>query len=188
MRIYQLDDPFGRIGWSEEDIESLRDGYKVYPYKIPQALIEKHGKIACYQKASRMGFAKGVRNPGVDLSHLTPYEIGYIAGFMDGEGSILFSSGSKLNPTIQFPNTNKESIEWLLKKLTVGGLAITVREKKNPNWKTLYQIHIGGAKNVYDILVAIQPHLIIKRKKADQALEILRQRYGFHGILTGSLP
>lgn len=177
MRHYRVDDPFGRVGWSKKDGEMLEKGYKVYPYQVPQALIEKHGKKACYQKASRLGIAKGLRNPGADLSSLTREEVGYIAGFMDGEGSILISEKKKTNPTIQFPNTNLESIEWLQKKLTVGGLAITVREKLNPKWKTLYQLHIGGVLNVYAILKVIEPYLIIKRDKARYAIDLLQRKY-----------
>ena len=163
--------------WTKEDDEELRLAYKKYPRQYPHHLLQKHGQAGCYSRASNLGIAKGVRNPGVDLSSLTREEIGYIAGFMDGEGSILFCLNRKMNPTIQFSNTNKEVIEWLLKKLTVGGLSITVREKKNPKWKTLYQIHIGGIKNVFDILVKIEPYLIIKREKAQRAIKELKERY-----------
>ena len=170
-------DKSGRKNWTQEDDDLLSVAYKNYPVIYSDILIEKHGKAGCYTRANRLGLSKGIRNPGVDLSSLTREEIGYIAGFMDGEGSICFCLGRRMNPTIQFPNTNKEVIEWLLKKLTVGGLSITVREKKNPNWKTLYQIHIGGIKNVYDILKKIEPYLIIKKDKAQEAIKELELRY-----------
>ena len=178
MRHYTQED--GRNPWMEKDIEDLKMAYKRYPYQIPQYLLQKHVHGGCHTKAFRLGIAKGVRNPGVDLSSLTREEIGYIAGFMDGEGSICFCLGKSMRPTIQFPNTNKEVIDWLLKKLTVGGLSITVREKKNPKWKTLYQIHIGGVKNVYDILLKIEPYLIIKKDKAQQAIRELKGRYNLN--------
>lgn len=175
MRHYTQDD--GRNSWTEKDIEDLKVAYKKYPYQISQYLISKHGHAGCHTKAYRLGIAKGIRNPGVDLSSLTREEVGYIAGFVDGEGSICFCLGKNMKPTIQFPNTNREVIDWLLKKLTVGGLSVTVREKKNPKWKTLYQIHIGGIKNVFDILVKIEPYLIIKKEKARLAIKELKSRY-----------
>lgn len=164
--------------------------YQKYPYEIPESLVERHGRAGCHTKASKLGIARGLRNPGADLSTLTEAELGYIAGFMDGEGSILISETGKLNPTLQFPNTHRAAIEWLQRKLTVGGLAITVRSKAtavNPHYKDLYQLHIGGALNVYSILKAILPYLIIKKEKAERAIRILETKYSlqsFHNNLS----
>lgn len=169
-----------RCKWSDEDLEVLSKVYTQYPYQIPQWLLDKHGVNGCYTKASKLGIAKGIRHPGLDLSLLSESDKGYIAGFLDGEGSIIFYKDRvKPNPAIQLPNTHKGVVEWLQKKLTCGTLAITVREKSNPNWKTLYQLHIHGAKQVYDILIAIEPYLLIKRDKAIEAIKCLREKYNF---------
>ncbi len=181
MRHYQSNDPFKRKGWSQKDIKVLSQAYKQYPYQIPQWLVDKHGQAGCHSKASRCGFAKGIRHPGIDTSHWSESLKGYLAGFLDGEGSIVFyEDRKKPNPAILLANTHKGVLEYLQEKLTVGSLTITVREKKNPKWKTLYQLHIHGAKQVYDILKAIESYLIIKREKALKAIRLLKEKYQFN--------
>jgi hypothetical protein len=178
MRHYKEDD--GRCGWSLEDTEALSYAYKQYPYQIPQWLIDKHGSHGCHSKSSRLGFAKNVRHPGIDMSHLSESDKGYIAGFIDGEGSIIFYKDRKiLNPAILVANTDKPVLDYLKSKLTIGSLAITRRTHKNPKWKDLYQLHIHGAKPVYDILIVIEPYLIIKKEKALTAIRILKEKYNF---------
>lgn len=169
-----------RIRWTDKEIEGLKRAYKFYPYRIPEYIKKRHSMGSIYDKVHRLKLSNGLRHPGIDISHLSDIEKGYIAGFMDGEGSIIFYKDRKiLNPALQFPNTHKGAVEWLQKKLTTGSLAITVREKNNPKWKTLYQLHIHGAKQVYDILVVIEPYLIIKREKAQEAIRMLKEKYRF---------
>lgn len=115
------------------------------------------------------------------MSKLSQSDLGYIAAFLDGEGSILFyKDRKKLNPALYFANTHKGVLEYLQEKLTTGSLAITRRTYKNPKYKDLYQLHIHGAKQVYDILKAIEPYLVIKRKLALQGIQMLKSKYRFN--------
>jgi|LSQX01.1.fsa_nt_gb hypothetical protein len=169
-----------RLRWTAEDLKALSQAYKTYPYSLPGWLIARHGQGGCHSKASKLGFAKGIRHPGLDTSSWCEADKGYIAGFLDGEGSIiLYEDRAKPNPAILFPNTHKGVLEFLQSKLTTGSLAITFREKRNPKWKDIYQLHIHGAKQVFDILVALEPYLIIKKEKARNAILLLKEKYNF---------
>lgn len=170
-----------RVKWSEYDIKALSKSYSRYPYQIPKWLIEKHGAGSCYIKAYKLKLSTDIRHPGIDTSRFSETDKGYIAAFLDGEGSILFyQDRKKLNPALYFANTHQGVLKYLQKKLTIGSLAITRRTYKNPKYKDLFQLHIHGAKQVYDILKAIEPYLIIKRDKAQEAIRLLKEKYRFN--------
>ena len=169
-----------RCKWTKRDISALKRSYKDYPVEYPECLIERHGKAGCQTKSWRMKFCHSIRNPGLDLRKLMIAQNSYFAGIIDGEGSILFNKDKpKTNPAILVANTDFRVIEWIRKVFAPKGLKITyrVRKKDNPKWKDVYQLHIHGIKNVYDILRAIEPYLVIKKEKAQQAIEFLKEKY-----------
>ena len=102
-------------------------------------------------------------------------DVGYLAGFVDGEGTIGFrrmrcelnKSGYKFMPVLEVYNTNYGVLLILQEKF--GGI---IHTKKN--WH-------GRYKNVYmlrfkptlqrQLLLIIEPHLIIKRIHAQLLLE-----------------
>jgi hypothetical protein len=167
-----------RLKWTKRDISALKKAYKVYPYKIPEWLIGRHGQAGCHTKANRLKFAKGIRNPGIDLRKLKKVEKAYIAGFIDGEGSILWNEDKpKTNPAIFIANTDRGVLEWVKKRFIKGGLSIHKRKYRNPKYKPLYQFYIHGIKNVYDILRAIIPYLVIKKAQAQKVVKFLKRKY-----------
>ena len=83
----------------------------------------------------------------------------------------------KINPRVSFANTHLGSIEWLQEKCAAGGINVIKREKINPKYKTLYQLSIAGTKNVYDLLRAIVPYMIIKKGPAEKAISFLEKKY-----------
>ena len=164
--------------WSKEEIEELKLVYKKYPLKFSQELLVRHKTGGCNSKAYTLGLTKGIRNSGVSLKHLSETDRAYIAAFMDGEGSICLDIVKrKVNPRLSFANTHLGVIQWLQKKCTVGNINIVVREKINPKWHTLYQFQISGVNNVYDVLKAMMPYLIIKKDRAKAAMDFLEKKY-----------
>jgi hypothetical protein len=164
--------------WTGEEIELLKKAYKVFPIQYPESLIIKHEKSGCHTKAYRLGLTKGIRNPGVDLSHLSETDKSYMAGIIDGEGSIIMNYNKpKTNPAVQVANTDKALMDWIKEKFTVTGLSVVYRNRHNPKWKDVYQLYIQGILNVYAVLTAIEPYLIIKKDKAKKAIDFLKQKY-----------
>jgi hypothetical protein len=164
--------------WTEAEREILKESYKSYPVKYDEGLIKKHGVDGCHTEAYRMKLTKGIRNPGLDLVHLSETEKAYMAGIIDGEGSIIMNYNKpKTNPAILVANTHKGVLDWIQEKFTAGGLAVTYRNRHNPKWQDVYQLHIHGVKNVYDILTAIEPYLIIKKEKSIRARKFLKDKY-----------
>jgi len=183
-RHFKKDDYLGRNGWYKKDIRALKESYKLYPVKYPEWLIKRHGKAGCQSQSWRLKLTKGIRNPGLDLRKLTIAEKAYFAGIIDGEGSIIFHEDRpKTNFCIEVSNTDEKVMIWI-QKLFAPYLKVVYRKRKRKsgfgvekNWKDVYQLYIAGIMNVYDILRAILPYLIIKRKKAQGALELMKERY-----------
>lgn len=97
---------------------------------------------------------------------MTSEEKAYIAGIIDGEGSIMllkFHSNQFPSPCISISSTTLELLQWIKSKTNVG----TIKGKKNYNLEKhknsfTYAVKYNDAIN---LLVEIEPYLIIKSKK-----------------------
>ncbi|HEY5631631.1 MAG TPA: LAGLIDADG family homing endonuclease [Nitrososphaeraceae archaeon] len=108
-------------------------------------------------------------------SHLTEEDKSYIAGFIDGEGSIFISCTKRkskwldYSPMLCITNSNKEVLEWI-KKMLDRGVITKSSTRKNIKWKTCYS-YIKNGVGLLPILNLIIPYLKVKKKQA----ELLRQ-------------
>lgn len=101
----------------------------------------------------------------------------YIAGIIDGEGSIGIQQSNKykpnhipdhnLNLVVTVVSTDKPLIEWL--KETLGGNTVYRRPRKE-NHKEAFSWHIYGTP-ASNLLKKISPYLIIKKKHATLGVE-----------------
>lgn len=97
-------------------------------------------------------------------------QISYLAGIIDGEGSIYIQrrktiTGWSYFPRFQIVNTNRKLMEWVHQ--TFGGLIYDKPRKHiNPKWKM--QIEWFTTRGLLDeLLPLIIPYLIIKREQAE---------------------
>jgi intein/homing endonuclease len=103
-------------------------------------------------------------------------KLAYLAGIIDGDGSIDFIINKKrrrekVAPRIRVANTDTKLIRWLEKEIGgyVGG--VTVVGKNKP----CYQWLITGEQNIKSLLHAILSYLIIKRENADEILNFYQE-------------
>ncbi|MFC0477163.1 LAGLIDADG family homing endonuclease [Robertmurraya beringensis] len=102
------------------------------------------------------------------------WEASYVAGIIDGEGSISLTrmhKGEFRRPCISISSTDKELLIYI-KRLTGG----VINNKKNYNperHKNSYTLTIKKKENVFEVLEKIHPYLRINKKRA-RALWILR--------------
>jgi hypothetical protein len=138
---------------------------------------------------------------------LTDAEKGWLAGILDGEGSILLflgvKKGGKLNnvsPQVTVGNTEKEMIEQyasLLKKIPAGvhvssrvpkcgGIKSTMTPKRAEKYKRLYVASSVGFSRVKSVLKVVTPYLVTsKKKKAELILEYINYRFS-QGVTTNA--
>lgn len=99
----------------------------------------------------------------------------YIAGFLDGDGSVFlqlvqradYKLKFQIKTTVNF--TQKSSrvwfLEYLLKKVGCG----IVRDRKDGCW----EYAISQNNEVKSLLEALAPHLVVKNKQARLALRVI---------------
>lgn len=95
--------------------------------------------------------------------------IDYIAGFIDGEGSITIR---KNRVRITIPQTNFEILDEI--RLFFGFGGITTVKKRKEHWKQSWVYYSGSNKNSDKILKLLDGHLILKQKKLEEAKTILK--------------
>jgi hypothetical protein len=106
---------------------------------------------------------------------LTPEEKAYIAGIIDGEGSIMllsFHNNQLPSPCVSISSSTLELLEWIKSKVKGG----TIKEKKNYNvnkhkFSFTYTLRYNSA---IELFKEIEPYLVIKSKK-ERASLILKE-------------
>lgn len=93
------------------------------------------------------------------LNKLTNTEAAYIAGFLDGEGSIY---GKTVKITQAEPQ--QEVLYWI--KDTVGAGCVDLHRTKTDKWNNCYRYRIQSKKMGREFLSQLLPYLIVKKEKA----------------------
>lgn len=103
-------------------------------------------------------------------------ELAYIAGFLDGDGSVmlqlkprkLVSFGFRVRTIICFYQDQryKKEISWIQKKLRVGYIS-----KRDDN---MIELRLEGHKRVKSILTKLYPYIVFKRKQCDFILKAIK--------------
>ena len=103
-------------------------------------------------------------------------DIAYIAGIIDGEGSIYTKpqlprkeSLISYDIVLEIRMADKEALELI--QAVLGG-KINCRKPLKKNWKPTFQWKVSG-RTAQEILKLIKPYLLVKRSRAELALKIL---------------
>jgi len=105
----------------------------------------------------------------------SPAKLAYLAGIIDGEGTIDFIKNKtrrrrEVAPRLKVVNTDFGLIKWLAE---LGGRFYRY-ERKDRRHKPSYEWFISGVQNIQPLLQAILPYLVIKRRNAERVLEFCR--------------
>jgi hypothetical protein len=101
------------------------------------------------------------------------FELGYLAGIIDGEGSIMHPGRTEYWQ-IKVNMTDEPVIRWLA---SMGGI-FSVRPPDKPGRKEQYAWVLARQADVRLFLTTMTPLLRVKRAKAEEALASLVRRYG----------
>jgi hypothetical protein len=104
--------------------------------------------------------------------HLSDLECAYIAGLIDGEGTLTtrsYASYYSFNAYLVIQMSDQRTIEWLAERLQQN--AVTQLNQR-PGWKTQFKIALGG-KNAEKLICRLRPYMITKRPHADLMVEFM---------------
>lgn len=105
------------------------------------------------------------------INELVDVDKAYLAGFYDGEGSIILQKKrGTYGLVVKVSNTSRGVIDWV--RETVGHGCVTTESKKNPLHKDAH-IHCITGKRAGKLLEQLRPYLKIKQDQADVALEFI---------------
>lgn len=94
---------------------------------------------------------------------MTPLELGWVAGIIDGEGSVVLEKRGKYRqPLLLASSTDMEILEEL--KLLLGG-SITEKREKRKDVKRSWMWRLNGSQQVLLILERLTPLLRCPKKQ-----------------------
>lgn len=170
------------LPWSTKEVETLK---RLYPRTRTAELshILGRSRMAIRVKASLLKVKADnayhhINNPEINqYDSLSQAERAYIAGIIDGEGTIGWQNHhTKYTPKkrytyrlpyISISNTNEELMRWLHARLK-GSLCRALH--KNPKWAPCWGLHLRGNLQVKKLLIVLLPYLIVKKEKAAEIL------------------
>ena len=100
----------------------------------------------------------------------------YVAGFFDGEGTVLdrlHSTGVR-QFSLWFPQTEREVLDHLQEFFESEGIKSTITSyHSGPRQTKRHRLGIANVSGVYTALERMYPHLIVKREKAEAMMEVI---------------
>jgi len=174
-----------RQAWATDEDDLLRAMYgKIRPGEISRKIGRTRPSV--HHRAERLGLKSVIGSPEFLRRQSLPrtarpfpglsnaLDIGYVAGIVDGEGSIL----GPPKFTIQVSMTTKEVIDHLYN--LCGGSVTGPSEQRSGRsevCKPQYHWTISSAENVYQILKILLPYLIVKKDKAESVVSFLEREW-----------
>lgn len=173
--------------WSPAMIDTVRELYPTASWEAILAALPGVTRTAIYQRAIKMGLSRWNQGDfhvvGAMLAgSATDAEIGWIAGALDGEGTIglaraLRTDGKRsyYSPFLQVVNTD-EAFTAKAHRLLGGTRRINGKER--------YPIHVVYVKSMTQVgrlLEMLLPHLTVKARRAGLLLQYVKIRHGKPG-------
>jgi hypothetical protein len=118
---------------------------------------------------------------------LTRAELGYLAGLIDGEGTVTVGlSGNTLKPQVVVSNTSVAMMEWLQTRIPGPGAWVARTRAQQDGKATVYQFMMLGLRWV-GLWRAVLPLLVVKGPQMRLVIEYAELRRAQH-CYTPALP
>lgn len=170
--------------WTEEELAILTENYnrvtknvllQLLPNRTWRAITDKAKSLHIYRyrKYPRWGYPTDYKPIKLEM---TPEQKAYVAGIVDGEGSILMLSthyGTKYNPTVVISNCDRKLMDYLHKIIKLG--KVRTEKKKEPR-RTQYKLIIGTHLEIFSFLKEIKKFLVSKKELASLMIKYCRSR------------
>lgn len=133
-----------------------------------------------YKRVSKRIFGPNIKSRShFKFPKVADIELGYIAGYLDGEGCIHCGIQKTKNGlpkmcrfAVSFSSKDLRSLERIRKVLSISW---PIRKSQTKQSETQYFLEFAGRPKVMEFLSHILPHLTIKQTQAKIMLQILAQ-------------
>lgn len=134
-----------------------------------------------YSYSGQIGSSENLKDKMIEESQARQREhLAYLAGVIDGEGSIFISNGQF---TITISNTNLEFLKEVQRISKEEGIEFRLENSGNNTegkaWKVGYRLKVSNKKDVLFLLKKIVDFLICKKAQAVTMIDILEKRTEF---------
>lgn len=166
--------------WTDEDRKVVQELFPNAPRKVILDRFPNRTWTAVKIQARHMGLKRRLplhERKEIDrVKALSEFQLGYVAGFFDGEGCVYMEKPKHLwYPAVNFTNSDLRVIEYIQEVLGKDGSTLT-RHKHHNRWRISYQLRIRAHHTVKSLLEQITPYLIVKREVAEVAIRALELR------------
>lgn len=164
--------------WTEAELSSLR---QLYPFaskeELLEALPERSWTSICV-KAQRLKLKRNTRIKSILNYKPSEYELGYLAGLIDGEGTICISRSRSARLknykwtyyiNVRIVNTSRELINEARRICGDMGSKVLISRKKNRKDLYVYRIPLGIVR-----LILPKLKLFAKKEQQDSLLKLLK--------------
>jgi len=163
--------------WTKEEVSFLKENcYDMKLKEIAKALGKSRKGV--YNKRYQLGLTPRTYRKVKDLKsiQLSEENAAYLAGLIDGEGSITFrgdpSPGSSYSMHIYVTNTDRDILGWIKKETGVGRIYVHSHSSSN----TCYRWGIHSIAEIKPFLEEIHPYLKVKTEVSELMLRLCNSR------------
>lgn len=176
-RVYCMIQAMPKPGLSADELKTLSELYPVMPLRQVAATMGRSYSSVLWAKHTlglRKSFAQMVTTKPVSL---TETQLAYIAGLIDGEGTVSIRKFSgKWKPHFRIANTSRTLLDWL--EGTVQGPSVfTEHRQVGPQRVPCYMFHVSGIGWV-EMFERLLPYMVIKHEQMAALAEFSRIRLG----------
>jgi hypothetical protein len=171
-----------RETWTEEDVRLLEEMYSVWPPRYE--LLPLRSRKTIHQQAHLRGFTLKARQP--DHTTATETEWAYLAGIIDGEGTIgLYGPGPRSphgRAFVVIANSNTDLLNWVQQLWPGCTVSLTLKagDLRKGQFTThksdIYQLRWTRRAAIKSVLEGILPYLRIKKDRAEKVLAWVAER------------
>ena len=163
--------------YTPEELKMLSRLYETMSLREVALLMGKTYSSVLYQK-HQLGLTKSfAQRYTLHQITLTNVQLAYIAGIIDGEGTISVRTiHQKWKPTIRVSSTSRELIDWLTSTVVAPATPVQVR-KASEHQALCYIWMIYGLSHL-PTYEALEPYLVIKQRHMQLLIEFTRLRLG----------
>jgi len=106
---------------------------------------------------------------------MQPLTLEYIAGFVDGEGTLSITRHKKgtYRPLFEISNTYLQVLKDIRKHFSIT-TKLAIKRGKKANWKPCYALRVNGIDECKSIAMLLEPYLRIKKEQAQIIMQYPR--------------